>query len=65
MKTKSADDFSSRKFLITISILIVGSIALLIGKLGGGEYVALATLILGVYASANVVEKRQKQEPKE
>lgn len=61
MKVKRLDDYVSRKFLLTFCVLTVGSIALLVGKMGGGEYVALATLVLGVYGTANVAEKRQKK----
>lgn len=57
MKRKR-EDYASRKFVLTACIIAVGSVALLIGKMGGGEYVALATLVLGVYGTANVAEKK-------
>lgn len=60
MKTPNRkDDYLSRKFVLTVAVLAVGSIALLIGKMGGGEFVALATLVLGVYGTANVTEKKK------
>ena len=65
MKAKRLDDYVSRKFLLTFCVLFIGSIALLIGKMGGGEYVALSTLVLSVYGTANVVEKRQAKEAQE
>lgn len=48
----------SRKFWSMVAIQISGFAALMTGNMGGGEYVALATLVLGQYSAANVAEKR-------
>lgn len=58
MSRRKREDYASRKFVLTAFIIGVGSLALLLGKMGGGEYVALATLVLGVYGTANVAEKK-------
>ena len=52
------DDYTSRKFLLTVLFAVAGTVALFLGTMDGGTYVALATLILGVYGYANVAEKR-------
>lgn len=59
MKNKR-EDYASRKFLLTCFFAVTGSLALMLGKIGGGEYVALATLVLGVYGAANVADKRSR-----
>ncbi len=47
-------DFGSRKFLLAVFAQLVGTIGLFVDKLGGGEYVALTTVVLGLYGAANV-----------
>ena len=48
----------SRKFGLAVALTAAGIVALFLGKLTGGEYVALATLVLSAYGAANVMEKR-------
>lgn len=49
--------YASRKFMLAL-IAIGASIAgLITGKIGGGEWVAAITVILGLYGAANVGEK--------
>jgi len=57
MKSGSDEHFSSRKFILAMSFTVVGSIALLAGKLGGGEFIGMAGVVLGLYGSANVADR--------
>lgn len=50
-------DYVSRKFVLTVVFTAAGTVALFIDKMDGPTYVALATLILGVYGATNVAEK--------
>lgn len=52
--------FQSRKFLLTILILSLASLFLYLGKLSGGEWITLSTLIMGMYKAANVTEKKNE-----
>ena len=49
---------AQRKFTLAMSIYFSSTIALFTEYLGGGEYVALCTLLMGTYGAANVMEKR-------
>ncbi len=49
-----------RKYSLALLLVLGGIIALFIGKMDGGTYVALATLILSVYGAANVADKHVK-----
>ena len=49
-----------RKYSLALMFTIGGIAALFADKLDGGTYVALATLILGVYGAANVADKHAK-----
>lgn len=51
--------YSSRKFSLTLIVIIASTILLSASKLTGGEYVTLVTFALGIFAGANVWEKRQ------
>jgi hypothetical protein len=51
-------DYASRKFLIAMVYTSAGVIALLSGRMDGPTFVALATLVLGVYGYANVAAKK-------
>jgi hypothetical protein len=48
----------SRKFLQAVFIQVTGAIALFIGKVDGGTYVALSSLALGIYVVGNVAAKK-------
>jgi len=52
------DRFRSRKFALTVSALIMASIFLYIGKIAGSEWVTITIFILGLYGTANVMEKK-------
>ena len=48
----------SRKFLQAVFVQLTGAVALYIGKVDGGTYVALSTLALSIYATSVVADKR-------
>lgn len=50
--------YSSRKFVLTIGVLIMGSVALMQRVIDGGTYVALATLVLTSYQAGSVADKK-------
>lgn len=45
--------FTSRKFFLAVGFGVFSSVALLLGALSGGNYVALVTIILGLYNASN------------
>lgn len=49
-------DFLSRKFIIAAFFAVIGSIGWLADKMSGGEFIALVTLITGLYAAADVTQ---------
>ena len=51
-------NWRSTKFLQAAFIQVTGALALFVGKVDGGTYVALSTLALSIYAVANVAQKR-------
>ena len=51
-------NWRSTKFLQSAFIQVTGAIALFMGKIDGGTYVALSTLALSIYAVADVAAKR-------
>lgn len=53
---------SSRKFMQAAFIQVTGAVALFKGVIDGGTYVALSTLALSIYATANVAAKRLVQD---
>jgi hypothetical protein len=48
----------SRKFVLAMMIVVFGAVALGIGWLTGGEFVALASIVMGAYGAANVLQPR-------
>lgn len=50
--------WNSRKFVQAFFVQITGAVALFVGKIDGGTYVALSTLALSVYGAASVVDKK-------
>lgn len=54
---KGDEHFSSRKFILAMIFTIVGSLALLAGKLGGGEFIGMAGVVLALYGGANVADR--------
>lgn len=57
------DKYRSRKFALALTALLVASAALLMGNMSGAEYSACIAFILGLYGAANVMEKRNVQNP--
>ena len=55
-------NIKSTKFIQSAFVQITGAIALFVGKVDGGTYVALSTLALSIYAVADVVQKRAERE---
>jgi hypothetical protein len=55
---KALMNFGSRKFILTLLIQIVGAYGFIVGRMDGGTYVALSTLVLGVYGGASVLDKK-------
>lgn len=53
--------YLSRKFLAASLVQAVSSVALFTGHLSGGEWIAAASLALGIYGAANVANKRAQQ----
>ena len=52
--------FTSRKFNLTLLVLLMACIFLYIGKLSGGEWIVVVTVVLGMYKVANVAEHKQE-----
>lgn len=52
----------STKFQQSVFVQITGAVALFLGKIDGGTYVALSTLALTIYAAANVTERKFEQD---
>ena len=55
----------STKFQQSVFVQVTGAIALFLGKIDGGTYVALSTLALTIYAAANVTERKFEQDAPE
>jgi hypothetical protein len=53
-------NWRSTKFQQSAFIQITGALALFLGKIDGGTYVALSSLALTIYAIADVVQKRNE-----
>jgi predicted rRNA methylase YqxC with S4 and FtsJ domains len=51
-------NWKSTKFLSASFVQVTGAIALFVGKVDGGTYVALSSLALGIYAVADVAHKK-------
>ena len=48
----------SRKFLLTLFVLLVSAVALFMGHLEPGAWVAVSTLAITSYGAADVTEKK-------
>jgi len=62
-----ADETSwkSTKFQQSAFVQVTGAIALFLGRIDGGTYVALSTLALTIYAAANVAQRKFEQDAPE
>jgi len=54
------EKFKSRKFNLTLLILLLASIFLAVEKLSGGEWIVVVVAVLGMYKVANVSEHKQE-----
>lgn len=50
----------NRKYTLAMISLLVSSVALFWGILPPSQFVAVVTLVLGIYNTANVVQKKQQ-----
>jgi len=48
---------SSRKFILAVSAMVASIVALFLGTIDGGTWVAALSLILGLYGGSNVIQK--------
>lgn len=58
------DGMKSRKFLLSVFFSVVGSVALFMGKLSGGEFLALLGTVQGIYVAGNVAQRKIEAGPK-
>ena len=49
-------NWKSTKFIQSVFIQLTGAVALFIGKIDGGTYVALSSIALTIYAIADVTQ---------
>ena len=49
--------YRSRKFIAAIIVIVLASIFLAFGKLGGPEWIAAVNISLGLYVGSNVAQK--------
>lgn len=47
-----------RKFILSVAVILLSAAMVFMGKLDQGGWVTIATLALGLYAAANVVDKK-------
>jgi hypothetical protein len=50
--------YTSRKFLLALLALSIGTVALFTEYLDGAQFVTLVSIVLGLYGTAQVVDKR-------
>jgi hypothetical protein len=48
--------YTERRFLLTLGGLIIGTVALFLDKITGGEYVTLVPIVLGVFVTGRVAD---------
>ena len=56
--TEPKHKYKSRKFGLAVFFALTSTMALFTNYLGGGEYIGLVGLILGLYSGSNVMDKR-------
>ena len=52
--------FRDRRFALAVGFSLAGAVALVWGKISGGEFVALATVVLGLYGGVEALSNRGK-----
>ena len=63
---KVVKNLISRKFILAIFIIILSAIALGLGWISDGSWVAVATLVMAAFGASNVVGKfAEKDDPEE
>ena len=55
--------YKSRKFIAAVVVIILASVFLFLGKLGGTEWITAVNISLGLYVGGNVVQKKNKEGP--
>jgi len=50
-----------RKFLLACFFALAGTAALFFNKISGGEFIALITLVMGIYNTANYLIKKESK----
>ena len=59
--TKNTEKWMSRKLAQSYIILLLSFVALMYGKIGGTEWVTVATLVAGIYTYGNLKDKNTTQ----
>lgn len=65
-QTKEAGDdsakrrFTSRKFALAVFFALVSTVAVFTGFLNGTQYISAVTLILGLYGTGDLLDKKVK-----
>ena len=57
--------FMSRKFALALLLCSFGGTALGLSWLTGGEFVALATIVMGAYGASNILQPKFEKDPTE
>ena len=55
--------YKSRKFIAAVVVIILASIFLLLGELGGTEWITAVNISLALYVGGNVAQKKNKEGP--
>lgn len=55
-------NWRSTKFVQSVFVQVTGAVALFMGRIDGGTYVALSTIALAIYGAADVADKRISRE---
>lgn len=58
---KVTEKYLSRKLIQSYVILLLSFIALILGKIGGTEWVTVATLVAGIYTYGNLKDQENAQ----
>jgi len=54
--------YRSRKFIAAFIVIVLASIFLAFGKLGGPEWITAVNISLGLYVGSNVAQKKIRNE---
>ena len=53
--------YKSRKFIAAAVIIVLASVFLFLGKLGGTEWITAVNISLGLYVGGNVIQKKNRE----